>query len=76
MMYYGFGLGFGGISMVLFMILFWGAIIWLIVWLLKQNRYTTKSESKNPIDIIKERYATGEITKKEYEQMKKDISVR
>jgi len=75
-MYYGFGLGFGGISMVLFMILFWGAIIWLIVWLLKQNRCATKNEGRNPIDILKERYATGDITKKEYEQMKKDISVR
>ena len=66
--------GLGGISMVIFMILFWGAIVLLIVWLLKQN--TIKNEGRSPINIIKERYAAGEITKKEYEQMKRDISAR
>lgn len=30
---------------------------------------------ESPIDILKKRYAKGEITKEEYEKMKKDIEV-
>jgi putative membrane protein len=52
-----------------FDILFWIALIWLIVWLIGRNR----TEDKTPFDVIKMRYANGDISKKEYEIMKKDL---
>ncbi|MBT3363300.1 MAG: SHOCT domain-containing protein [Chloroflexi bacterium] len=64
---------FGGIMMFVF----WGAIIALVVWginRLSQNNSTSKTESRhNPIDIAKERYAKGEISKVEFEQIKSDL---
>ena len=63
----GFGMGFGFI----FMLLFWGLIIWLIVTLINASQ-----SNKNGLDsltILKKRYASGEITKKEFESMKREI---
>jgi len=62
----GVGLGFG----MLMMILFWGAVIWFIVALVKS---AGKDSSEEPLVILKKRYAQGEITKKQYEEMKKEL---
>ena len=58
--------------------IFWIAIIVLIIWLVvnqsnrnRQNYQPPKQESA--IDILKKRYAKGEISKEEFERMKKDI---
>jgi len=65
---------FGG----LFMVLFWGGIIVLIVWVVK--RLTERGGSRgdteraDPLSIAKERYARGEITREQYEQIKQDLS--
>ena len=64
----GFGMGFG----FLFMILFWGAVIWFIVALINSSQSNKKDDS-GPITILKKRFAKGEITKKQYESMKKEI---
>ncbi|MFW6383503.1 MAG: SHOCT domain-containing protein [Nanoarchaeota archaeon] len=54
------------------MILFLAAVIFLIYWLVKKSTETTQN-SKQPIDILKERYAKGEITNKEFEEKKKEL---
>ena len=63
----GFGMGFG----FLFMLLFWGVLIWLVVTLINASQSGKKDEDLS--NILKKRYASGEISKKQYEKMKKEL---
>jgi putative membrane protein len=70
--FWGGGMWFGWI--------FWLAIIGIIVYLLvnqsSRNRnqdFFHQPSSDTPIDIIKKRYAKGEITKEQFDQMRKDL---
>ena len=61
-----------GIFMMLFWVVVLVAIIYVVVRLLKSHEAGTNQKS-NPLDIAKERYAKGEITKEQFEQLKKDL---
>jgi len=67
----GLGWWMGG----LWMVIFWGAIIALIVWVVKKltsrDDYTKR---QNPLDTARESYAKGEISREEFEQIKKELS--
>ncbi len=65
------GFGFGWI----FMIIFWILIILGVVALVRYLGNSEKSvkDDKTPLEILKERYARGEIDKKEFEAKKKDL---
>jgi putative membrane protein len=69
--------GTGHWWMWLLMVLFWGGIIALVIWAVKNFSWrqsdapTTNSKA---LDIARERYAKGEISKDEFEQLRKDLS--
>ncbi len=66
----GWWMVFGGVGMVIF----WGGLVALTIWgITKLNRQNGSSPKHDPLDIAKERYARGEISKKEFEQLKKDL---
>lgn len=66
----GWWMLFGGI----WMFIFWGGLIALIVWGITRLTRRDESISKHsPLDVAKERYAKGEINKEEFEQIKKDL---
>lgn len=68
----------GGWLMALIMLVFWGFVVWGIIALVRGGRHHHYIESshgnESALEILKRRYANGEITKDEYEQKKKDIS--
>ena len=77
MMYPGAGHMFWNFGFIglFFMVLFWGGIIFLIYWLVKKATGAQQpSQKPKPLDILKERYAKGEITKTEYERKKKELA--
>ena len=71
--FWGWGMGMGFI----FMLLFWGFIVLgiaaLIRWLMTQSLPSRSSGDKTPLEIVRERYAGGEIDREEYEQKKHDL---
>lgn len=61
----------------LFPLVFWGAIVTGIVFLIRavgQGKGGAQSQAGvTAIDILKKRYARGEITREEFEAMKRDV---
>ncbi len=61
----------GGVGMLIF----WILVIIGIIYLIKNSSCGSgRKEEKRPLDILKERYAKGEIDKEEFESKKKDLS--
>ena len=57
-----------------FMVLFWGLVIYGLVLLFRKESMSGGSRTKGgALEILKERYVKGEITKHQFEEMKKDI---
>lgn len=79
MMGFGYGYGAGWLGVIL-MILFWALVISAVIafvgWLIRQSKGGTPHDNGNndkAIDILKERYAKGEIDKEEFKAKKKDL---
>lgn len=80
---YGWAWGMGmhpmwgawGIAMMLMMLVFWGVVIAGLVlgirWLASQGR---ESRGDAAMEILRQRYARGEINKEEFESRKRDLS--
>lgn len=66
--------GLWGVGMMVLMLLFWGVVIAGIVvgirWLVHQSR---GSQSDSALDLLRERYARGEIDREEFLARKRDL---
>ena len=74
---WGYG-GWGGWLMWGGMIVFWGLIIWGIVALVRRTGGAgccgaEHQHSESALEILKKRYAKGEIGKEEFEEKKKTL---
>ena len=69
--YGGYGNMMGWFEGGIMMILFWVLAIIFIVWIVRE--ISGKNSKSSALEILKERYAKGEIDKKEFEEKKKDL---
>ncbi len=66
----GWWMIFGGI----WMIVFWGGLIALAVWgITRLTGCSGSGTERKALEVAKERYARGDIDKKEFERIKKDL---
>jgi putative membrane protein len=66
------GWGWIGLGLV-HMLLFWGLVIVALVALVKWLGGDASSSAQRPIDILKVRYAKGELTREQFEQLKREL---
>jgi putative membrane protein len=66
--------GAWGFGMMLMMVLFWAllivGVVFLVRWLLGQSK---ESRTDSALEILRQRYARGEINKDEFESKKRDL---
>jgi putative membrane protein len=72
---WGWGWGIGMMGM---MLLFWGVVIFAgvtgIRWFVNQTKQTKQPRTDSAMEILRERFARGEIEKDEFEAKKKELS--
>ena len=84
-MMYGLYNGSGGwLGGGIMMIVFWGLVIWVIVYLIRGSHgkghhmcghsHDKEVKDNSPLNTLQGRYAKGEIDKKEFEEKKRDLS--
>ncbi len=89
MMGFGMGmLGLGALVMIAFWVLVIGGAVWLVMTLVRGNQSSipanqaqvlatasTTLSNSTPLEILKTRYAKGEITKEQFEEMRRDLGL-
>ncbi len=75
----GWGPGFGwwGLVMMVFWVLFIIGIVLLVAWIVRQLAAGPSVTGRSrALEILQERYARGEITREQYEQMRRDLEAQ
>lgn len=71
---FGGGFGFGGIFMILWWVLIIIGIVVLVKWMSKSQGTGGSDSGNKALDILKERYARGEIDEQEFQKRKLDLA--
>jgi putative membrane protein len=63
---------------IMWRLFYWVLLVGLVAWVVGKLTGRKKKEavtpaSRDPLDIVKERYARGEISEEQFERMKKDL---
>lgn len=66
---YSWGMGFGWLLGIIIL----GICIWLFTKMINQANKTNPFEHKSALDILKERYARGEISKEELKEKRRHV---
>ncbi len=75
----GEGIGWWMVGGTISMVVLWGTIIALVIWGISKMRerggaLISTTEKHDPLDIARARFARGDISQEEFEQVKKNLS--
>lgn len=74
-MMYGWNMAlWGWLGMALFWILVIAAAVYLVKLFAEQNQTRTRASTDHALDILRERFAKGDINQEEFERLKKGLS--
>lgn len=70
------GMGWWMLFGSIWVILFWALVAWLVVTVVSRvgGRASTPDREESPLDIAARRYAKGEISSDEFEQIRQTLS--
>ena len=69
------GMGWWMLIGAVWMVLFWGGIIALAVWAVSRlGEGGRREQADTPLEIARRRYARGDITREEFDQLKRDLA--
>ncbi len=66
---HGWGMGWWWIIGLIIVV----AVVWMVIKSMTRNNGSSQTTGKSALDTLKERYASGEIDKEEFEERKKDL---
>ncbi|UCD06760.1 MAG: SHOCT domain-containing protein [candidate division WOR-3 bacterium] len=62
--------GYGSVFIWLLLLVLGGLVIYFVV---RGDKWMKKRGDESPLEILKKRYARGEITREEYNKIKKEL---
>ncbi len=75
-MMYGYGVPWiGGMVMMIFWVLVLVAVVWGVAYFARKAGQSNPAvrHDESPLDVLKRRYAAGEVNKEQFEEMKRDL---
>ncbi len=75
--WYGWGGGWmaiGWLMMVAFWVLVIAGVVLAVRWAAGRGGWSRQEAPEAPVDILRRRYAAGELTKEQFETMKRDVA--
>ena len=63
-------MGFGG-QWLIWAFLFWVGVVFMVVWaVMRLFPGRSRADEDEPVEILRRRYASGEITREQYDEMR------
>ena len=69
----GDGMGWWMVIGSVWMVFFWVAIAWLFFRFFARDENAGSGSGESALDIAKRRYAAGEISREQFEQLRRDL---
>jgi putative membrane protein len=68
------GMGWWMLLGMIWFVVFWGLVIYLIFWA-GGRVFRERTSEDTPIEILKRRYARGDLSHEEFERMKRELGL-